>query len=346
MSGIAAGQFRKQSARPLSGIKSFALRLQGKHDYSLAMQNPKNESRDGHFTASQEVFNINTAFSRSLGWLNSEDLSKLSQLHVGIIGMGGVGGQYSEILARLGVGRLTLCDPDQFSVENTNRQNECKVSNYGKNKAEVIASLVKDINPQIQVNVLPEALRIDQVDSFCRSIDFYFDALDFFVIDLRIAIFRKMRELGKPAITVAPIGTGAACVIFTKDSMSFDDYFGLHTTEDVVDRANLFLVGLAPTLQHRHYLLDPGRVDFGKRKSPSLPMGVYSCASVAATTLLKIVSGRGPLLAAPWSVHYDAYLMKIKKRYVWLGYRNPFQRLKAKIMKILFIRAVQKKEGK
>lgn len=210
-------------------------------------------------------FSTEKAFSRNLGWLTQAEQTKLSGLHVGIIGMGGVGGQYAEILARLGIGKFTLCDPDRFSIENTNRQNECKTSNYGKNKAQVIAALISDINPKAKVTVIPGELKLDQVDGFCKSIDIYLDALDFFVIDLRIAIFRKMRELEKPAITVAPIGAGAACLVFTKDSMSFDDYFGLHLSTDPVERSFRFLVGLSPTLQQRHYLQERGRADMQLR---------------------------------------------------------------------------------
>lgn len=278
-------------------------------------------------------FNAEKAFSRNLGWVTEAEQAKLAQLHVGIIGMGGVGGQYAEILARLGVGRFTLCDPDRFSIENTNRQNECKTSNYNRNKAQVIAELVKDINPTAEVFVIPEELKIEQVDLFCESIDIYLDALDFFVLDLRMAIFKQMRKLGKPAMTIAPIGAGASCMVFTKDSMSFEDYFGLQTSKDDVERSYLFLLGLSPTLQQRHYLLERQRANMSLRKAPSLPIGVYACATVAATTVLKLALNRGQVLQAPWSVHYDSYLMTIKKRYVWLGYRNPFQRIKLWILR-------------
>ena len=278
------------------------------------------------------------AFGRSLGWLTSGDLQILAKSHVGIIGMGGVGGQYAEVLARLGIGRFTVCDPDTFSIENTNRQNECKTSNYGRNKAEVIRELILDINPKAVVNLIPGAMKLDQVDTFCGAVDIYIDALDFFQIDLRIAIFRKMHQLGKPAITVAPVGAGAACVVFGKDSMSFDDYFGLHRTTDKVERSLMFLVGLAPSLQHASYIQDRSRLDFEKNLTPSLPIGVYACAAVAATNITKLLLGRGKVKYAPWSIHYDAYKMDIKKKYIFWGYRNPLQILRLKILKAMMPR--------
>ncbi len=238
------------------------------------------------------TFDPQLAFSRNLGWLTPDDQRKISNLKVGIVGLGGVGGQYAEILTRLGVSHFAIFDADEFAIENTNRQNECRVSNYGKNKAETITKLIKDINPKAVVHCHASWLESNQVNSFCDSIDIYLDGLDFFVIDLRISLFRRMKELGKVAITAAPIGTGAALLVFTKDSMSFDDYFGFHRSQDLVERSNIFLVGLAPSLQHVSYVRDRSRADFANHKLPSLPIGVYSCASVVATTLMKIVCNR------------------------------------------------------
>jgi len=288
-------------------------------------------------------FNPDLAFSRSLGWLTVQEQKRLAGVKIGLVGLGGVGGQYAEVMARLGVGHFVIYDPDTFSIENTNRQNECKTSNYGKSKAKAIGDLIRDINPKAQVTAVPKALELEEVDEFCRSIDIYIDSLDFFVVDLRIAIFRKMRELGKPAFTIAPIGTGAASLLFTKDSMSFDDYFGFHRSTDPVIRSNMFLIGIAPTLQHRHYMQEPERIDFKAKKAPSLPAGVYSCASVAVTLVMKLTLQRGQALATPWSIHYDPYLVTIKKRYIWLGYRNPFQQLKLFVLNFLVRKMLAKK---
>lgn len=282
---------------------------------------------------SEKKFNLPQAFSRNIGWLTEDEQKNIHASHVGIIGLGGVGGAYAEILARLGVGEFTLCDPDTFSIENTNRQNECRVSNYGKNKAETLAKLIYDINPQAKVNIIAGAMSLAQVPAFCQNIEIYFDSLDFFEIDVRVEIFKQMRALGKFAITSAPIGTGSSTMVFSKDSMSFDDYFGFHTTKDHTLRSLLFVTGIAPSLQHVKYLQDRTRANFKEHKVPSLPMGVASCASASATTFIKVILNRGEVPTAPWSVHYDPYLMSLKKRYVFAGYRNPLQRLKVFIAK-------------
>lgn len=270
------------------------------------------------------TFDQSKAFSRNLGWLTPSEQALVQASHVGIVGLGGVGGQYAECLARLGVGEFTICDPDTFEVENTNRQNECRVSNYGKNKAQVIKELIQDINPEAKVTIIEGAMSESQVTHFCSAIDVYFDALDFFVMDLRCLIFRQMKRLNKPAITAAPIGTGSSCLVFTTGSMDFDSYFGIDRAKTEFEKNLRFLIGLAPSLQHLKYFQDRSKANIKEKRTPSLPMCVYSCASLATTSWLKIRIGRGRIFLAPYSVHYDPYLAQIKKTYMWLGFRNPF----------------------
>jgi len=284
-------------------------------------------------------FDYKKAFSRNLGWLTEAEQEKIRRTHVGIIGMGGVGGQYAETMARLGVGRFTLCDPDTFGVENTNRQNECKTSNYGKNKAQVIAEVVKDINPTAEITIIPGGITAEHISSFCQSIDIYLDGLDFFETNMRILIFREMHKLGKPAMTFAPVGAGSAYLVFTKESMSFDDYFGMHLTNDTVERAVHFLTGLTPSFQHAAYLVERHRLDFANRKTPSLPLGVCACAAIAGAEFMKVVLGRGHVAVAPWSTHFDAYRARIVKKYIWWGYKNPMQKLKRSILRSQFKKA-------
>lgn len=268
------------------------------------------------------------AYSRNLGWLTPSEQKRLSEIRVGILGVGGVGGQYAELLARTGVTKFVIWDPDTFSIENTNRQNECRSSNYGVNKADTIAKLILDINPHAEVAVSPRAIQVDDLDQFCSSIDFYFDGLDFFATDIRIEVFRRLRQYDVTAITAAPVGTGASCMVFTKDSMSFDDYFGLHTTTCHVKRSILFLSGLTPTLMQRSYLADPTYTNLKDRRVPSLGIGVATAGSLATSTFLKLALMRGSTRLAPWSIHFDPYLGKLRKTYTWFGYRNPLQRLK------------------
>ena len=61
-------------------------------------------------------------FLRTEMVLGDRALEKLSRCHVAVFGLGGVGSYAAEILARSGVGELTLVDQDTLSLTNINRQ--------------------------------------------------------------------------------------------------------------------------------------------------------------------------------------------------------------------------------
>jgi tRNA A37 threonylcarbamoyladenosine dehydratase len=84
-------------------------------------------------------FNYEQAFQRTLGWVTEEELLTLRQKRVAIAGVGGVGGGYALTLARLGIGNLTIADPDTFELANFNRQVGANIATIGRSKAEVIA---------------------------------------------------------------------------------------------------------------------------------------------------------------------------------------------------------------
>jgi hypothetical protein len=98
------------------------------------------------------------AFKRHRGLINEEEQARLRTCRVGVVGMGGVGGVDLVTLARLGIGKFTIADPDIFEVSNTNRQHGAMSSTLGRRKADVMAEIVQDINPDAELRVFPEAI--------------------------------------------------------------------------------------------------------------------------------------------------------------------------------------------
>ena len=80
--------------------------------------------------------------------------------------MGGVGGVHLVTLARLGIGKFTLADPDTFEVGNFNRQYGATISNLGRNKAEAMASIALDINPELDLQTTYDAIDESNADRF------------------------------------------------------------------------------------------------------------------------------------------------------------------------------------
>ena len=271
-------------------------------------------------------FSYHDAFSRNIGWLAEHEQAILRSKRVAIAGMGGVGGVHLLSLARLGVGCFNIADFDTFDIHNFNRQAGAMVSTIGRSKVEVMSEQALDINPELRLAAFPDGVDNGNLDRFLADVDLYVDGLDFFAFDARAAVFAACWERGIPAITAAPLGMGAALMVFLPGRMSFETYFGWDGCTDD-EKALRFAIGLAPAFLHRTYLVDPSAVDLAARRGPSTGMACQICAGMAATTALKIFLGRGQVLAAPHGLQFDAYRGRLVHTWRPGGHRNLLQRL-------------------
>jgi len=106
-------------------------------------------------------------------------LLRFTQSHVMIVGIGGVGSWAAEMLARSGVGKLTLVDMDDVCESNLNRQIHATRKSIGKPKVEAMASRIADIAPECQVTKQHRFLTSASIDSiFEDPPDVVFDAID------------------------------------------------------------------------------------------------------------------------------------------------------------------------
>ncbi len=271
-------------------------------------------------------FNYTEAFSRNIGWLTEGEQATLRGKRVAVAGLGGVGGSHVLTLARLGIGAFSIADFDTFALPNFNRQAGAVVSTLGRTKIEVIAAMAKDINPELDVKMFANGVSADNLDEFFKGVDLYVDGLDFFVFDARRATFAACARLGIPAVTCAPMGMGVAHLNFLPGGMTFEEYFRMEGQPES-EQALRFLLGLSPSMLQRGYLVDPTRVNLNEHRGPSTVMACQFCAGMAATEALKILLGRGNVVAAPHGLHFDAYRGKLAKTWRPGGNNNPIQRI-------------------
>ena len=229
-------------------------------------------------------------------------------------------------MTRLGVGAFNISDFDAFDVPNFNRQAGAMMSTLDQPKAEVLKRMALDINPELDIRVFPGGVDADNVDDFLQDVDLYVDSLDFFAFDARQLVFPVCAAKSIPATIAAPLGMGSSLLNFLPGGMSFEEYFRWEGCDED-EKSIRFLIGLSPALLHRKYLADPGAVDFAARKVPSTPMGCELSAGVAASEAVKLLLGRGRVIAAPRGVHFDAYRNKLVRTWRPLGNRNPIQLL-------------------
>lgn len=112
--------------------------------------------------------------------MGDEKMERLQKAHVLVVGLGGVGAYAAEMIARAGVGRMTLVDGDTVQPSNLNRQLPALCSTLQQPKAQLVADRLLDINPSLQLKVLPLFLTAEQIPSLLDEApyDFVVDAID------------------------------------------------------------------------------------------------------------------------------------------------------------------------
>ena len=283
------------------------------------------------------MFKYKTAFSRNIGWITPEEQSLIKIAKIAIGGLGGAGGEHAITLARMGFENFHLSDFDEFEVHNFNRQAGAFVSTLGKNKCDVIADMILDINPEAKITKFPEGINESNVYEFFKGVDIYVDGIDFFALEARKLIYKVAEEKGIPNLLAAPLGLGMACIVFTKDSMKFDDYYKFSSCKTDEDFFLNLLVGLSPATLHKDYLVHRESANFKKKIAPSNPMAIKLCSGVLVSNVVKLVLDRGVVIKAPKVLQYDAYKNKLKISRSVFGNSGILQRIKLMIMKKMLV---------
>lgn len=112
--------------------------------------------------------------------ISKENLEKLSQANVLVVGLGGVGSFAAEFIARAGVGRMTIVDGDVVDITNINRQLPALHSTIKKSKALCMEERIRDINPAIQLNTVNRFLNPEDTLQIVREneFDYVLDCID------------------------------------------------------------------------------------------------------------------------------------------------------------------------
>lgn len=144
--------------------------------------------------------------------LGEEKMEHLRNAHVLVVGLGGVGAYAAEMICRAGVGKMTIVDADTVQPTNLNRQLPALISTLGMSKAQILEVRFKDINPQIELTVLPVFLKDDNIPELLDNTkyDFIVDAIDtlspkcyliYHALQRRIKIVSSMGAGAKSDIT-------------------------------------------------------------------------------------------------------------------------------------------------
>ena len=139
--------------------------------------------------------------------LGEEKLTLLRNANVLVVGLGGVGAYAAEMIARAGVGKMTIADADTVSKSNINRQLIALHSTIGQEKSALMAQRLRDINPEIELQVINRFIKDDETDALLDSqpFDYVVDAID--TLSPKLALIKGALDRNIPL--VSSMGAGA-----------------------------------------------------------------------------------------------------------------------------------------
>lgn len=152
--------------------------------------------------------------------LGSEGVARLAESRFMVIGIGGVGSNCVEALARGGIGSFVIVDADCVQESNINRQAIAFTSTIGKPKVEVMHDMIADINPQAHVETLERRILPDDVGGLFEecSVDYCIDAQDTVTTKLAIAAYCDEHDM-------ALLSSMGAANTFDPTKLAFADIY-------------------------------------------------------------------------------------------------------------------------
>jgi len=172
------------------GILTWVVEEQAAQEFSLTYQEVELTALAAGIMPGRYQKNRNT--------LSLADQATLLKSHVAVIGCGGLGGCAIEGLARIGIGKMTVIDPDSFEEHNLNRQILCTINVFGMAKVDVALTRIREINPAVEVVPVRDAFSKEKGPEMLKGVQVVVDGLD--SIPVRIQLGEVCSNTGIPII--------------------------------------------------------------------------------------------------------------------------------------------------
>ena len=173
---------------------------------------------------------------------------KLKKAKVCILGLGGLGSNVATLLARSGIGYLKLVDFDIVEASNLNRQ-QYRISHIGMKKTEAIRTIIKEINPFVEVEILNKKVDRENILSIVGDVEIVVEAFD--VAETKAMAIEELLINGNKMLVSASgmAGLGSANEIITRkvrdnfyligDNYSdYEEYSGIISTRVMICAAH------------------------------------------------------------------------------------------------------------
>jgi len=170
------------------------------------------------------ISKIEERYDRNFNTLSHEEQKTLGTSKVVVIGLGGLGGSVCEMLARIGIGHLTLIDGDVFEPSNLNRQLLCQEDLIGFPKAQAAKNRVNAINSEVKVRYFIEYVDESNLYERIKDADVVMDCLD--SIDTRFKLQKAAQKASIPIVSGAIAGVAGQVTTIFPDDKGYELIYG------------------------------------------------------------------------------------------------------------------------
>lgn len=201
-----------------------------------------------------------------------EAYALIKNMHVCVVGIGGVGSWVVEALARSAVGEITLIDFDTIETSNINRQIHALSNTIDEKKCSSMQERVKQINPSCKVNVIDDFITLENMSDYLeRDYDYVVDAIDSIKFKAGLIYYCKRNKI--PVITTGGAGglTDPSVIQVADLSKTYNDALAAKVRSTLRDQYNFtkntkrsFRVDCVFSSQQQLYPKEDGTVSHGK----------------------------------------------------------------------------------
>ena len=186
---------------------------------------------------------------------------KLKKAKVCILGLGGLGSNVATLLARAGIGYLKLVDFDIVEASNLNRQ-QYRISHIGMKKTEAIKTIIKEINPFVEIEVLNKKVERENILSVVGDVEIVVEAFD--VAETK-------------AMAIEELLTNGNKILISASGMA-----GIGSANEIITRK----------IRDNFYLIGDNYSDY-EEYSGIMSTRVMLCAAHQANVVLRLIVGEG-----------------------------------------------------
>ncbi|MFC1982614.1 ThiF family adenylyltransferase [Chloroflexota bacterium] len=239
------------------------------------------------------------------GFITIESQEKLKNNRVLLAGCG-LGSNIAVLAARTGFTKFVLADGDSIELSNLNRQ-AFRVEHLGRNKAEVVGELIKEVNPQAEITVFSRFIETEeQVYSLVTKSDLAVDMID--PSPLMYQLNKIACSQGIPVLFPLNIGFGGAVLVFSSESASLEQILD----QGIETKPEAFFLRLVEKLEPYLPRYLQGFVSIKDRvmqeglSLPQLGIASHVTTALAVTALIKLTLGVS-IKTAPYPLTLDCW---------------------------------------